>query len=422
MSPLAALGGRPAIAAPLPAYPSIGPAEKAAVARVMDSGVLSGFHGVWGDRFDGGPEVRALEAEWAARFGARHVVSVNSATSALVAAMGAIGLSPGDEVILAPTTMSATAMAPLAYGGIPVFADIEAETFCLDPAAVAAAITPRTRAILATNLFGHPAALAQLRALADRHGIYLVEDNAQGPLAAEHGRLAGTIGHIGVFSLNYHKHIHAGEGGLCATADDGLALRLRLIRNHGENAVAPAGVADLTNMVGWNLRLSELHAAIARAQLAAIDSHVAARERIAARLSAGLSDLEGLAVPAVRAGCRHVYYVWAMQAGPALGIDRERFARGLKAEGFPCFTGYVAPLYRLPLFQQRRAIGRDGFPFTLGAPDYREGLCPVAERLHRDSLIGFEPCAYDLDDAGVDRLVGAVRKVHAHRHDLRALN
>src|SRR5262249_8722448 len=158
-----------------------------------------------------------------------------SATSGLVAAMGAVGIEPGDEVIVPPTTMSATAVAPLAYGGKPGFADIEPETFGPDPAAVRAPITPRTKAIVSANLIGHPARLAELAAIAREHGLYLVEDNAQGPLAAEHGRYAGTVGDIGVFSLNYHKHIHTGEGGVCVTNDDELALRLQLIRNHGEN-------------------------------------------------------------------------------------------------------------------------------------------------------------------------------------------
>src|SRR5262249_5209652 len=157
--------------------------------------------------------------------------SINSATSGLMAAMGAAGISPGDEVIMPPFTMSATAMAPLTYGGIPVFVDIEPDTFCLDLDAVRAAIGARTRAVLAVNLFGHPARLHELRALCDEHGLKLIEDNAQAMLAEEHGRYAGTIGHIGVFSLNYHKHIHSGEGGICTTDDERLARRLQQIRN-----------------------------------------------------------------------------------------------------------------------------------------------------------------------------------------------
>lgn len=222
MEKLALYGGKPVIPCPLPVYNTLGEEEVRAVADVVRSGCLSGFYGSWGEQFGGGTVVRRFETAWAERFGVDYAVSVNSATSGLYAAMGAIGIQPGDEVIVPPYTMSATALAPLIYGGIPVFADVEPETFCLDVNAVQTAITSRTRAIIAVNLFGHPAQLNQLRALADKRGLFLIEDNAQAPLAREHGKLTGTIGHIGVFSLNYHKHIHAGEGGVCATNDAGL--------------------------------------------------------------------------------------------------------------------------------------------------------------------------------------------------------
>jgi len=209
----------------------------------------------------------------------KHTVSMNSATSGLFAAMGAVGIGPGDEVIVPPYTMSATAMAPLIYGGIPVFADIEEKTFGLDPAAVRKAVTPRTKAIIAVNLFGHPARLDELLEIAKERHLFLVEDNAQGPLAEDQGRYAGTLGHIGVFSLNYHKHIHTGEGGMCVTQDDDLALRLQLIRNHGENAVGPLETSDLTNLIGFNFRMTEIQAAIGIEQLKSIDEHVGRRER-----------------------------------------------------------------------------------------------------------------------------------------------
>lgn len=412
-STLALHGGNPVIAAPFAAYPSIGDAERAAVARVLDSGCLSGFYGSPGPEHLGGPEVQALEAEWCTAFGTRHAVSMNSATSGLIAAMGAIGISPGDEVIVPPTTMSATAMAPLFYGGIPVFADIEEETFCIDVAATEAAITSKTKAILAVNLFGHPAELGALRALADQHGIYLVEDSAQAPMAFENGRRAGTVGHIGVFSLNYHKHIHTGEGGVCITDDPVLADRLAMIRNHGENIVDPAGAGDLTNLIGQNYRMTELSAAIGRAQLAAIDTHVAPRQRVAERLTEALNGIPGLTMPTVRDGCQHNYYCWVVRYDATqTGVDRATWSRALTAEGVPHGAGYVEPLYTLPVFAQRRALGRDGFPFTLTERQYVWGLCPTAERLWRDEIILFEPCAWQLSDSDVDAIATAFRKVH----------
>jgi len=412
MSDLALLGGTPAVEGPLKPFRAIGERERALVNEVMDGGLLSGFYGSWGEEFWGGPMVKRLEELWREKLGCRHVVSVNSATSGLFAAAGAIGLSPGDEVICPPTTMSATAVAPMFYGAVPVFADIEEETFGLDPAAVEAAIGPKTKAIFAVNLFGHPARLTELRTLADRHGLWLVEDNAQGPFAMEHGRPAGTIGHIGVFSLNVHKHIQTGEGGLCVTDDDNLALRMQMIRNHGENVVGDVEVGDIANTMGLNFRMTELSAAVGVGQIERAQEIIDGRVAVAESLSAGLEGVDGFAVPAVREGCRHVYYVWTAKADPeALGISRETLVQALQAEGVPAAGGYVAPLYRLPLFRQRRAIGRDGFPFTGSNQAYGEGLCPVAEAMHATGFVTYEICAHDPSDAQLAQLVAGVRKV-----------
>ena len=422
MSKLALLGGNPVIDRPLTPYRTIGEEERAAVDRVMSSGKLSGFVGAWCDDFAGGPEVRAFEAAWCERFGASHAITVNSNTSGLFASMGAVGVGPGDEVIVPPYTMSATAMAPLISGGIPVFVDIEAETFCLDPAKVREAITPRTRAIIAVNLFGHPAALHELRQLADEKGIALIEDNAQAPLATENGRYAGTIGHIGVFSLNYHKHFHTGEGGVCTTDDARLAQRLQMIRNHGENVVEPLGVTDLANLIGFNYRLTELSAAIGTEQLKKAERLVARREQIANRMTTALSDLPGLVPPAARANCRHVYYVWVMRYDEAVvGIPRSLFCKALAAKGFPVAEGYVAPLYLLPIFQRRIAVGDKGFPFNLANRTYEPGLCPVTERMHEKELLEFHICSYEVTDEDGEKLIAAMRKVYSQREALRKL-
>lgn len=419
MSKLALLGGSPVIDRPLTPYRTIGEEERAAVNRVMSSGKLSGFVGAWCDDFAGGPEVRAFEAAWKARFNVRHAVSVNSNTSGLFASMGAVGIGPGDEVIVPPYTMSATAMAPLVYGGIPVFVDIEPDTFCLDPIKVRDAITARTRAIIAVNLLGHPAALHELRRLADEKGIALVEDNAQAPMATESGRYTGTIGHIGVFSLNYHKHFHTGEGGVCTTDDDNLAQRLQMIRNHGENVVEPLGVTDISSLVGFNFRLTELGAAIGIEQLQRADNLVARREDLANRMSQALGHLPGLTPPLVRPGCRHVYYVWAMRYDEAIvGVSRASFCKALSAEGFPVSEGYIAPLYLLPIFRRRIAMGRQGFPFSLSDRTYGPGLCPVTEAMYEKELLEFHICSYEVTNTDLQQLVAAMQKVYELRKDL----
>lgn len=417
-STLALFGGSPAVPFSFKPYPAVGKEEAEAVARVMASGTLSGFYGSWGDEFLGGPTVRAFEKAWMDRFGVRHCVSVNSATSGLIAAMGAIGVTPGSEVIVPPYTMSATAVAALFYGGIPVFADIDPETFTLDLDSVRAALGPKTKAIVAVNLFGHPARLAELRALADAHGCYLVEDNAQAILARENDRYAGTIGHIGVFSLNYHKHIHTGEGGMCTTDDDGLARRLQMIRNHAENIVEPLGIEDPTNLVGQNYRMTEMSAAVGLAQLERVEEHVERRARIGRVLTEAVDGLEGLTPARARSGCTHAYYLWTARIDETkLGVPRELFSRALAAEGFPHFNGYVRPLYLLPVFQKRVAFGR--FPFDLTDRTYAKGLCPVAERMHERELLCYETCAHDVDAEGAAALAAALRKVHGNRAELR---
>lgn len=422
MTQLALLGGEPEVRGPLAPFRRIGAEEKAIVNEVLDGGLLSGFYGSWGEEFLGGPYVRRFEADWCRAFGTKHAVSVNSNTSGLIAAAGAIGLSPGDEVIVPPYTMSATAIAPMFYGALPVFVDVEPDTFCLDLTKVEAAISPRTRAIYAVNLFGHPARLLELRALADARGLYLIEDNAQGPFATENGRFAGTIGHIGVFSLNVHKHVQTGEGGICTTDDDRLALRLQMIRNHAESVAGDAGVDDFTNLLGFNFRMTEMAAAVGIAQIVKAPAVIAERVAIAERLSSGIAGLPGLRAPAVRPGCRHVYYVWSATMDPdVLGLPRALLLRALEAEGVPVYGGYVRPLYRLPAFRKRMGIGREGFPFTTSNRVYPDGLCPVTERLHDTTLFTYEICGHDPTPAQLDQIVAAFGKVIENRAALRGM-
>ena len=420
MAELALFGGTPVIAEPLSPFRSIGEAEKLAVAEVMESGSLSAFYGSPGDEYYGGERVRAFEQAWCEMCGVNHALSVNSATSGLIAAMGAIGVGPGDEVIVPATTMSATVMAPLFYGAIPVFADLEDRWFCIDPESVRRNVSDKTRAILAVDLFGHPAELAALRQIADAAGIYLVEDAAQAPLAFDGEARVGTVGDIGVYSLNYHKHIHTGEGGMCVTNDDRLARRLALIRNHGENAALWAGETDLTNMIGGNLRMTEIAAAVGLAQIARVDELVGRAEKVGAFLTEGIAGLEGIVAPEVRDGCRHDYYCWTARCVERdLGVSRDVFCRALAAEGVPLNAGYVEPLYLLPTFQERKAWGHGGFPFTLSNRTYPKGLCPVAERLYEWEIFFIEPCAWTFDDTVLEGIVEAFRKVHTARHDLR---
>lgn len=408
-STLAVLGGRPVIEAPPPPYNTIGEAEEHAVSRVLRSGILSAFYGSVGDNFLGGTEIRRFETEWAAHFGTRHAVSMNSATSGLIAAVQAIGLGPGDEMIVPPYTMIASATAATINGVTPVFADIRPDTYTLDPTRVAAAITPRTKAIMAVNLFGQPADLDELITLARPRGIRVIEDNAQAPGALYRGRHAGTIADIGVFSLNCHKTIQTGEGGVACTDDDDLALRLQLIRNHGEAVVRELGYRNAPERIaGFNFRMGEVEAAIGVEQLRKLDALTRPRQRIAALYDERLSRLPGLIVPKVESGRSHVYYVYALKIDErAAGFSRRALVRALGAEGVECFEGYCRPLYLEPLFS------RD--------PRNRPGLCPITERLYGAELF-FHTWLYEAIEPQAELIVRAFEKIWDNRVALATLD
>jgi perosamine synthetase len=252
MSELALLGGKPIRTQLFPAYNTMGSEEKRAVMEVLDSGNLSQFLGAWHEDFFGGPKVRIFEKNWCQAVGAKFGVSVNSNTSGLYAAIGAAGVQAGDEVIVSPYSMTASAIAPIIYGAVPVFADIDEDIFCITPNAFEKAITPRTKALLVVHIFGQAADMDEIMAIAKAKKIIVIEDCAQAPLGTYNGRPVGTIGDMGVFSFNYHKHIHTGEGGIVTTNSEYFAERLQLIRNHGENIVGPKGTQDLTKTYVFN--------------------------------------------------------------------------------------------------------------------------------------------------------------------------
>lgn len=430
---LAINGGTPVRTKLFPAYITIGEEEKEAVAKVLDSGVLSRYLGCWHDDFYGGPEVRALEKEWASYFSAKHAISVNSCTSGLFCAVGAAKVEPGEEVIVSPYTMCASATAPLVYNAIPVFADIEKDCFCLDPAFVEHRITERTRAIIVVDIFGQPYDAEAINRIAQKHGLVVIEDCAQAPGAKYKGKFAGTLGDIGVFSLNYHKHIHSGEGGIIVTDDDELADRVRLIRNHAEAVIEAKGVEDLTNMIGFNYRMTEVEAAITRCQLRKLDSLIARRRENVWYLEARLADIPCLQMPVVREGAEHAYYVHPILFdSEKAGVARDRFIEAVRAElaptrnreqeGVKIGCGYVRPLYLQPLFQKRQAYGRSGYPFNLvweqGALNYGKGSCPTTEEMHFERLFVHELMHSFMIQADLDDVLMAFFKVWENRQEL----
>lgn len=310
------------------AKPLIGDDERAAVDAVLRSGMIAQ-----------GPEVAALEREFSDQvLDGRHVVAVNSGTAGLHLGLLAAGVGPGQEVIVPSFTFAATANSVALTGATPVFADIEPDYFCLDPAAVEAAVTPRTVGIMPVHLYGHPANMTALQAIADAHGLKIYEDAAQAHAAAWQGRPIGTFGEFAMFSLYPTKNMTSGEGGLVSTAGDEIARRVRLLRNQGmerryENEI-----------VGLNCRMTDIHAAIGRVQLGKLAGWTKQRQENAAFLDA---QLEGVVVPPVAEGATHVYHQYTIRVTD----DRDGFAAALREE-FNIGSGvyYPIPNHRLPSF------------------------------------------------------------------------
>jgi perosamine synthetase len=422
-SALALHGGIPTISSPFPHYNPLGREEVEAAKTVIESGVLSQYIGAWSPDFYGGTKVRAFEQAVCERFGVEHAITVNSWTSGLIAAVGALNIEPGDEVIVSPWTMCASATAILHWNAIPVFADIERETFCLDPAAVEANITAHTRAIIAPDIFGQSADMDALMSIAAKHGLSVISDTAQAPGSLYKGKPSGTLAHIGGYSLNYHKHIHTGEGGIIVTNDAKLAERMQLIRNHAEAVVQEKGVTDLSNMIGHNFRLGEVECAIGIEQLKKLDRAIASRQYAANRLAHGLSSLPGLKTPSVRAECTHVYYFFPMILDEKLiGVPRQRLFEALLAEGVTGLSAKYQNVHLLPIYQNKIAYGSKGFPWVPGIMrrdiDYRKGICPVAEELQDRSYLGLFMCMSDYSDDQVDLVIDAFQKVWQYRGSL----
>ncbi|WP_317204577.1 DegT/DnrJ/EryC1/StrS family aminotransferase [Janthinobacterium sp.] len=433
MKNLAIAGGAPLRTEPFKGRRTMGEEEKRAVIEVMDSDQLSSFFGSPGAQWLGGPKVKEFERKWAEQYGFKHAISVNSWTTGLMTAVGAVGVEPGDEVIVSPYTMSASATAILFYGAIPVFADVDPLTFNLTAASIEARITPRTKAIMLVHLFGQACDMDPIMALARRHNLKVIEDAAQAPGVYYKGQPVGAIGDVGGFSLNYHKHIHTGEGGMLVTNDDHLALRCQMIRNHAENLTEAQGMEDLSNMIGSNYRLTELQAAIGCVQLDRLDGYLAHRQRLARHLGERLAGIAGLTAATLAEGAGHAYYVYPIKYDAAVtGIERSLFVRAVNAElpvpgsaeQVGLVAAYVRPLYLAPLYQKKIALGSKGFPWSMHPEleyDYAKGLCPVVERLHEQEMLLTTLVREPLGEADIDAFVDAIRKVLAHSDELAGL-
>lgn len=442
MSRLALLGGTKAVTLPLKSSVIIDDNERQLVNEVLDRGEISRFMGSpTADikdvlvmpsaeavdyspqyfTFLGGRMIRRFEADAARYFGVKYMVSANSATSCLSMALAAAGVGPGDEVITTCMSFNATAMSILMFNSIPVFVDVSATNFCLDPAEVEKAITPRTKAILVVHLLGFPADMAAIMQIAQRHGLVVIEDCAQAPGTKIGGRYVGTIGHAGVFSLQETKNFQTGEGGLLATNDPAIARKARLIRNHGESVPDDAwSDEDLVNVVGFNFRMTEMTAAFGVAQMAKLPENNRVRAENTRSLTKAVSGLPGLqTIPFAAEWVPHIMPM--LYDAAATGVSRSQVLRALREEGVPVGSGYVRLMSENPLFTRRVAYGRQGCPWSCVGKDYIPPTlpCPVARNLLGNQFIWFYHINRPNGAAEMEQIAEAFRKVFGSLEELK---
>ena len=309
------------------ARPEIGEDERAAVDRVLRSGILAQ-----------GPEVAAFESEFSELVDGRHSIAVNSGTSALHLAFLAAGIKPGDEVIVPSFSFAATANAVSLVGATPVFVDIELDHFAIDVAAVEAAITPRTTAIMPVHLYGHPADMVGLTALAEKHDLLLFEDAAQAHAASVEGKPVGAWSEAASFSFYPTKNMTSGEGGMITTSSDEVNRLARMLRNQGMERRYE------NELIGFNTRMTDIHAAIGRVQLRKLGAWTEARQRNAAYFN---EHLDGVITPPTAANAVHVYHQYTIRV---VDHDRDAFANELANRGVSSGVYYPTPIHRLPSF------------------------------------------------------------------------
>jgi len=375
------------------------------ITEILDSNILSAYRGNHTPNFWGGKYVKKLEKEFEKYIDSDvQALAVNSCTSGLYIACGAIGLKPGDEVIVTPWSMTCSATVPLAYGAIPVFCDIEPETYCIDPYKISKLITPRTKAIIVVDLFGFVPNYDLIREIAEIHNLYIIEDAAQALGASRNNINAGAFGDIACFSFTQGKHITCGEGGMIVARDQRLFERCSMIRNHAEsvcNDMSPELQPLFSDCLGLNFRMTEIQAAIASVQLENFNKSLERRKRITYALQKKLSMIPCLKFKVPEGGVWS-YYVLPFLYNTELGsVTRDKFLTAVRAElkeeadrldrGVPIGGGYIKPLYLFPIFQRQQHWAFSNYEYNnldeYGFPQvYEEGLCPVCEKLWKEDF------------------------------------
>lgn len=358
-----------------------------------------------------GEKVRTFQRQFAHLYGVKYCHMVTSGTAALHVACGALGIGPGDEVVTSPITDQGTVIAILAQGGVPVFADVDPHTYNITPDTVAACITNRTKAIIVVHLAGNPADMDGILRLAQRHELAVIEDCAQSYLCWYKGRLAGTLGDIGCFSLNDFKHISAGDAGMVVTNNESLSKRAALFLDKG---YARDGTGRRPEFLAFNYRPNELTGAVAIAQLRKLPQICAQRNLLGDRLTTQIKDIPGLYPHRVLDDCKSSYWFYLGRMDPhVLEVTRDEFVKAVAAEGVPITPGYIGKMvYEYPVFVNHHAFENCKFPWDEKygrAIQYGQGLCPVAEEVEATSWRC--PVTEFMSPKDIDDIAAALKKV-----------
>ncbi len=408
--PLAIDGGPRAVTEPLPSFLSAAgrtfdAAEEELVLQALRSGCLSR---------NGGRMVKGLEGDFAAAIGVKHAVACSSGTACVHLAIAALDLDPGDEIIVPPITDIGSILPILWQNAIPIFADVDPLTMLLDPASVEARITPRTRAILAVHLAGLPCPMDELRDVAARHRLVLIEDCAQAFWAEYRGALVGSLSDMACFSLQQSKHMTCGEGGLMVTSVDAYAHRALLFSDKAWPRESGSLGSCRFLFLSQNYRMNELSGAVAWAQLKKVAGTVQRRRVAADALTSKIAGLKGVSPPHVPSGVNPAYWLYMLRVDAASGTDAKVFGDALMAEGVPAWVQYIVdPLYLSPIFTERKTYGASGYPFTAyPSQDFSRGLCPNAEAALRSCIAIHWNENYS--GRNVDQIAAAIHKVASY--------
>lgn len=360
-----------------------------------------------------GPQTTRLLERFRYRYAFEHVMPCSSGTAAIHIALASAQIGWGDEVITSPVTDMGTLIGVLYQQAVPVFADIDPETYNLSPDAVEAALTERTRAIIAVHLAGNPCDMRALREIARKRNLVLIEDCAQAWGARSGGEIVGTLGDLGCYSLNDFKHISCGDGGLVGSNDPTFGPALQ---RYGDKGYDRTGVRRMPQMLGLNYRMSEPQAAVAAAQMGRVEEITRQQNRNGELLTALIAPLPGLKGPQIHKDDYCTYWFYILRMTPeSFACTRDEFVAALAAEGVPCGPGYITmPIYRYPVFQERKFFAK-GWPLLeYGATkmDYREVCCPAAERMLETCLT--IPLLQSYGESEIRAISKAIAKVHGH--------